>query len=583
MRFFHNMFTLDLRSLALLRVGTAAVLILDLVQRWSDLAAHYSDAGILPRQALLKFYGSFHLTIHTLSGEAGIVGVLFAVQLVFAMMLLVGYRTRLATIVSWALLVSLQNRNPAICYGGDSVMRMLLFWGMFLPWGLRFALDAGRLKVQELGTRALHLGTIGYVLQIALIYWSATLLKNGAEWITDFSAVYYALALDELKSPFTDWLYNKPPWVHQSLTVGTLAWEGLGPFLLLLPWWRTRLIGVLGFLALHIGFGLFMRLGIFPYISCVCVLGFLPAEFWDRFAERTARKSLPTVTLFVDGTCGFCQRAVAALQSLLVWSGVEVVHAQTDAQATEHMNTARSWVLHEEDTWRTGYDVFPALVRRSRLWWWSWKLWSAIKPLGKRVYRCVADRRDRLRGLSVPRGLQGARMYTHSTFVAMLCMASLVYVVFVNVVSVSQERLKIPQQANQVGQVFKIVQNWSMFAPYPYKSDGWYIIDGRLNNGTSLDLMTGLPITEDKPAQVSAMFKNTRWSKYYRSLRKGNHKKLLPYWRRYFVNTWNADRPEKEHIDAFNLVFMHERTRSDYQTPVIRSRVIYRYRSSKAE
>ena len=48
-----------------------------------------------------------------------------------ALALLVGYRTRIATIFSWVLLISLQARNVFITQGGDALTVVLLFWGLF--------------------------------------------------------------------------------------------------------------------------------------------------------------------------------------------------------------------------------------------------------------------------------------------------------------------------------------------------------------------------------------------------------------------------------------------------------------------
>ena len=52
-----EIFGIDLRSLALLRVGLALLVIIDLVQRSFDLKAHYTDLGILPRWALTHDLG----------------------------------------------------------------------------------------------------------------------------------------------------------------------------------------------------------------------------------------------------------------------------------------------------------------------------------------------------------------------------------------------------------------------------------------------------------------------------------------------------------------------------------------------
>ena len=53
---FHNVFAVDLRSLALLRVVLAALGLIDLGIRAGDLGAFYTDQGAFPRQAALEYY-----------------------------------------------------------------------------------------------------------------------------------------------------------------------------------------------------------------------------------------------------------------------------------------------------------------------------------------------------------------------------------------------------------------------------------------------------------------------------------------------------------------------------------------------
>ena len=59
-----ELFGVDLRSLGLLRVAIALVILLDLMQRSRHLVAHYTDFGVLPRAALIaNDYTRWHLSI----------------------------------------------------------------------------------------------------------------------------------------------------------------------------------------------------------------------------------------------------------------------------------------------------------------------------------------------------------------------------------------------------------------------------------------------------------------------------------------------------------------------------------------
>ncbi|NES72609.1 MAG: hypothetical protein F6K24_49165, partial [Okeania sp. SIO2D1] len=137
-----KLFGLDLRSLALFRVGLALVIIVDLIIRAGDLRSLYSDAGVMPRTLLKEITNPFYWSINSISGEPFVQGLIFLIVGLIAIALLVGYRTRLATIAMWAFVISIQNRNPALSFAADHVLRALLFWAMFLPLGASYSIDS---------------------------------------------------------------------------------------------------------------------------------------------------------------------------------------------------------------------------------------------------------------------------------------------------------------------------------------------------------------------------------------------------------------------------------------------------------
>jgi hypothetical protein len=118
-----NLFGVDVRALAAMRVGMSLVLLADLAGRAVSLRAHYTDAGILPRTARIALTVDGGLScwssLHMASGSAWFQAALFMMAAFFACCLLVGYRSRPATAASWLLLVSLQARNPLVLEAGD--------------------------------------------------------------------------------------------------------------------------------------------------------------------------------------------------------------------------------------------------------------------------------------------------------------------------------------------------------------------------------------------------------------------------------------------------------------------------------
>ena len=93
----------DRRSLALLRVALAAVVLVDLADRSADgLAAHYTDAGVLNRLVGLELYANeFAITPHWLVGAVPLVAGLFALHAVIALLFALGWRTSLTHALLW--------------------------------------------------------------------------------------------------------------------------------------------------------------------------------------------------------------------------------------------------------------------------------------------------------------------------------------------------------------------------------------------------------------------------------------------------------------------------------------------------
>ncbi len=327
-----RLFSIDLRSLAAFRVGIATMLLTDLAQRSRDLVAHYSELGVLPRAAFAEHpIGRFLplVSLHAHGPLAWQVG-LFVLAALLAVALLVGWRTRLAAFGSWLLLVSLQNRNPLVSYGGDIVLVLLCFWSLFLPLGARWSLDARRGRGAAPVARCVFSwGSAGLLVQIAALHWFSAFHKRGPEWIPEGSAIFYALHVDKLARPLGVWLRSHdvllPP-----LTYGVVLLELVGPILLFVPWRfpALRLLAVAGFVAFHVGIGLSMDLVLFSWISALSMAAFLPPGFWERAGAGLGPRRFAPATPTEAGGVGLgLPRAAnvaagAALAFVLGWNVV---------------------------------------------------------------------------------------------------------------------------------------------------------------------------------------------------------------------------------------------------------------------
>ncbi len=281
--------SLDLRSLALLRILIGSLLIVNLYVRAQDLVAHYTDFGLLPRSDLLaRQSNEWFISIHLLNGSWQIQALLFLIAGFFALLLILGYRTKLATFISWFLLMSLQYRNPMILSGADQVFRLVLFFAIFLPWGIRFSLDSIRSTTKSsISNSFSSFGTFAYIFQIGSLYVFSAFHKSGSEWRVEGSAIYYAINIGNFETRIGNFMSQ----FQQVLKLETLMvfWiEAVAPFLLLLPIFMgpIRTLIVVIFIGLHIGMGIHLRLGFFPWICAFAWCGLLPGWFWDSLLHK---------------------------------------------------------------------------------------------------------------------------------------------------------------------------------------------------------------------------------------------------------------------------------------------------------
>lgn len=270
----------------------ALVLLYDLAARARNLTAHYTELGVYPVSQAVHEYGSgVYFSLHAqLSGSPWAVGAVFVLHAATAVALLLGYRTRLASIASWYLLASVHARNDYVALmAGDDYLRLMLFWGIFLPLGARWSLDASRGR----GSRArsvASLATFALLVQILLIYLGTGLLKSGPMW-ADGTAVYYALNLHQFETPLTGFLLEQR-WALAPLSHFTLWAERLGALLLFVPFCvaAARLVAIALFTALHLGLALFLDLGPFPLMVLCGWTAVVPGAFWDTVLPRLRRR-----------------------------------------------------------------------------------------------------------------------------------------------------------------------------------------------------------------------------------------------------------------------------------------------------
>jgi len=579
-----DVFSIDLRALGAYRIGLALLIIADLFNRAQALRAHYTDFGVLPRHVALEFVlNKWHISLHMLSGTAIFQSVLFLFALVCALSLLVGYRSRLSMFLTWFLLISLHNRNTLVLQGGDILFGVMCFWALFLPLGARYSVDSALNDSKEpLPVQITSAGTIGCLVQVFYVYFFAFLLKTGTEWRENFTAVYYTLSLDQFVKPLGKFMLNFPIML-KLLTFFTFVFEGLGGFLLFCPFFTgpIRTLTAFVFIGLQMGFHFTLELGLFPFITSVAMIPFLPPWFWDKFRLFPRR----VLQIFYDGECSFCKKLVDILKTFLFLNETPSKAAQSDPHIAKIMEEKNSWiVLDERKKKYLRYDAFLQLIEASPIFFPLRGLLSFlwIKKVGTFLYNQVAFNRKLASKLT--QHLEYRPVKWRSSWPAQVtALFALLYVFTYNLYSIRAEyatfkHFTIPKQIKAVGTSLRLNQKWAMFAPYPKRGSIWFVIPGKLKNGKEIDVFREEgPVVWDKPELASNMYPTQRWRKYMSNLAKKKFKGRHLQYGRYLCREWNSRHKGGKRLDNFEIYLVVEITLAGPLEEVQERKLLWRH------
>ncbi len=513
-----RLFGIDGRSLAAFRIALGALVVADLATRAADIEAHYTDAGVLPREAFRRLFALSHWqwSLHLWTGSVGGEAALFLAALVAACALMAGYRTRVATALTWLLTVSLQARNPMILYGVDQLLRMLLFWSLFLPLGAEWSMDRLRRVTSQGPTRRhLSMATAAILLQPWLMYVFSGVLKLNPSW-QGGEALSYALSSDMFAKPLGHQLLAYPRLLEQ-ITPAVPWFEILVPMALFVPWgtmaFRTAALLLLG--GFHLIIGLLFATGLFQYAAATGLLLFVPGGAWNRLARTRALRSLwrPIAARLPRSSChapvrpapAAPRRWLGAAGQVLVASLFLYVVAWNIAGLRLESYSARHSMTWIREWWAAGHSGLPLMFRDDV------------------VERMMGD-------------------------------------------------------LGWIGRVAGLNQRWDMFYRTSPDERGWHVVIGTLGDGREISLLEGgRPLeggTVSKPASVPGLYPTTRWATYFAYLRTPGAepaRRLLPA---VISGIWARRRPDLP-IEKVRIVFVQDIPPSSKGAPEHREVVWY--------
>jgi len=329
----------------------------------------------------------------------------------------IGYRTRLAQVLAFISITSLDARNLFVENGGDVLVNVMAFLTILLPLGRRFSVDAllaslrahREASPEALNDRSrptppddgvLSLLVVVLFLQLAAIYFFNAVHKTGVGWMNG-SAIWWFLQQDRIVTHLGIFLREHLPYpIIRGSGYAALGMEFSLPWILLFPFFRTwaiRLALLLG-VGLHGGIALTSRLGPFSYammLFYVLFLGASDAALFGRWFGRETRKR----TVIFDVDCGICLLICRVLKRFDPWERLTFLGNDRPEAFPPGVDPAlaeRTVVVvdpegrvHSEE--RAVLEIGRALP--FGLVFVGWLALPGLSALGRAGYRLVARRR----------------------------------------------------------------------------------------------------------------------------------------------------------------------------------------------
>lgn len=213
---------LALHGAAAVRIGTGLAVLGMLLSNFSSrqLLAGPASVWADPARAVSTFPEIALLR----NVSPDIVTVVYVATTLAALAFVVGWHTRMATVLTLVGFIAIVGQNPVVGGQGDNLIRLTLLWLLLVQTAAVWSLDARRqsrsarrrrpwdpeeVVPRWLSTSLHNLGLLGLGMQTVLVYMSAGLDKVASESWQHGNALYYTMQLPE---------YRPYPWLADLLS-----------------------------------------------------------------------------------------------------------------------------------------------------------------------------------------------------------------------------------------------------------------------------------------------------------------------------------------------------------------------------
>jgi hypothetical protein len=358
------------------------------------------------------------------------------------------------------------------------------------------------------------------------------------------------------------------------------------------------MIAVSLMLVFHIGLGFSMELALYTWAPVIAALALLPPVFWDRMVTTIAKllgiryysrglvvyydADLPISRTLLSIACTFLGLHPPLLAAQQTASNNNNNEGEGGTPILKILKDSQCYWMVVDSTGKryAGSNALMALIsdtaafspvmfivsKLSILFKFAYQFWVivfALLPdsmLSTPQYTLPTIRRSSIR---LPPIVKKIRVEDAiATFF-------LLFMLWWNIGATNSD-YEMSGGLKTIGTAVRIDQVWNMFAPFPMKDDGWFIIPGRLANGKEVDLFNdGEAVSYDKPKYVSKTFEDSRWRKYMMNLWTVTHQDKRLFFGRYLCRQWNWYGEGREDatylLQTFRLIYMREITLPNYK------------------
>ena len=576
---------IDTRWLSVFRILLGLLILKDAIYHLPLARIFYSDDGIIPRRTLFDgLVREPRFSLMDAMGQPSMAFLFFCIWIIVLILLIVGYRVRLMTILNFIIILSVHERNGYILTSADTLMRAMCFWMMFAPVGQYYSIDAIRrrwqkfretgdtaqLRVEDEARTAFALPLRLIQMQLVIVYVSTGFLKAISPIWQAGEAMHYVVQIETFILPFGAWMRNWSPDILKLLSYFSMYAEIAIPILLLLPFvWRwSRLLAFILALMLHGGIAISFSIQDFSILMLICYLPFFEPA-WLVWIENRLKQARQDIRL---------PRPLRMDSPLWMWLSLTSREQLPLLDETQAGDSVDDWSIevHDENVkGQAAWRHIGAHLAFSRLWGWIFKL-RLIRGILWKIFSTVVNYYQNKPLVPVAQSRQ--IWISQRVYLSVFLLPLFALLIMWNIEATGKylpDGFRYPRSiqsswssARDVIWYTGLWQFWDMFSPTPIQQDGWLIVEGHFENEFSYDLLANKTIDYERPTRWY-WGPGMRWEKFEENVFRGSDT-LRGSFGSYYCRTFNENRDEGTRLATIRIVIIVKYFHAPDNTPLDR-------------